>query len=95
MIHTILPPEALLPQEEPPCCEWLPCAEGWVQVRTGADGARTVQGVCSTDPGRLSQGVSATRYTLPTVIVNDAPRGIYIAKTENLTLHRKEGKPTP
>ena len=31
MIHTILPPEALLPQEEPPRCEWLPCAEGWVQ----------------------------------------------------------------
>lgn len=50
MIHTILPQEALLPQEEPPRCEWLPCAEGWVQVRTGADGTRTVQGVCSTDP---------------------------------------------
>ncbi len=50
MIHTILPPEALLPPEELPRCEWLPCAEGWVQVRTDAQGIRTVQGVCSTDP---------------------------------------------
>lgn len=50
MIHTILPQEALLPQQPPPPTEWLPCCEGWVQVTTAADGTRTVQGVCSTDP---------------------------------------------
>lgn len=50
MIHSILPPEALLPQQKPLPSEWLPCTEGWVQVVTDADGARTVQGVCSTDP---------------------------------------------
>lgn len=50
MIHTILPVEALLPQQKPLPSEWLPCPEGWVQVVTDADGARTVQGVCSTDP---------------------------------------------
>ena len=32
MIHTILPPEALLPLQELPEREWLPCPEGWVQV---------------------------------------------------------------
>lgn len=50
MIHTILPQEALLPQQPLPPTEWLPCCEGWVQVTTAADGTRTVQGVCSTDP---------------------------------------------
>ena len=50
MIHTILPQEALLPQQPPPPTEWLPCCEGWVQVTTAADGTQTVQGVCSTDP---------------------------------------------
>ena len=50
MIHTILPPEALLPLQELPESEWLPCPEGWVQVMTDADGLRTVQGICSTDP---------------------------------------------
>ena len=50
MIHTILPPEALLPLQEPSESEWLPCPEGWVQVMTDADGLRTVQGICSTDP---------------------------------------------
>ena len=47
MIHTILPPEALLPLQELPEREWLPCP---VQVMTDADGLRTVQGICSTDP---------------------------------------------
>lgn len=50
MIHTILPPEALLPLQELPEREWMPCPEGWVQVMTDADGLRTVQGICSTDP---------------------------------------------
>ena len=50
MIHTILPPEALLPLQELPESEWLPCPEGWVQVMTDADGLRTVQGICSTRP---------------------------------------------
>lgn len=50
MIHTILPPEALLPLQEPSESEWLSCPEGWVQVMTDADGLRTVQGICSTDP---------------------------------------------
>ena len=45
MIHTILPQEALLPQQPPPPTEWLPCPEGWVQVASAADGTRTVQGV--------------------------------------------------
>ena len=36
--------------QEPPESEWLPCPEGWVQVMTDADGLRTVQGICSTDP---------------------------------------------
>ena len=50
VIHTILPPEALLPLQEPSESEWLPCPEGWVQVMTDADGLRTVQGISSTDP---------------------------------------------
>ena len=50
MMHTILPPEALLPPEERPAREWLPCPEGWVQVITDTDGSQTVQGICSTDP---------------------------------------------
>ena len=33
-------------------------------------------------PRRLSQGVPAARYALPTAIVKNAPRGIYIVKTE-------------
>ena len=41
---------ALLPLQELPESEWLPCPEGWVQVMTDADGLRTVQGICSTDP---------------------------------------------
>ena len=50
MIHTILPQEALLPQQPPLPTDWLPCPEGWVQVMTDADGLRTMQGICSTDP---------------------------------------------
>ena len=47
MIHTILPPEALLPLQELPESEWLPCPEGWVQVMTDADGLRTSSRRCS------------------------------------------------
>lgn len=39
-----------MPLQELPESEWLPCPEGWVQVMTDADGLRTVQGICSTDP---------------------------------------------
>ena len=50
MIHTILPQEALLPQQPPPPTEWLPCPEGWVQAIRGAEGGLTVRSICSTDP---------------------------------------------
>lgn len=59
MIHTILPIEGLMPQDELPQCECVSCPYGWVQGVRQPDGRLSIERVISTDPAAyLDEGMT-------------------------------------
>lgn len=63
MIHTILPPESLLPQSILPQCECVSCRYGWVQGVRQSDGRLAVQRIISTDPAAyLDEAIAPGNY---------------------------------